>query len=87
MSLIETVYRTSPPRPTVADAVADVARGIDHDLRLLSVEFERDGGQLWAAETASHTVTPVNDRGQTLYVASAIVMVTFQRDLPLEGEP
>lgn len=86
MSRIETVYRTSNPCTTVAAALAEAARGIDHDLRLLGTEFDRQGGQLWVAETASHTVTPVSDRGETLFVASVIVMVTFQRDLAIDDD-
>lgn len=94
MSTMETVWAVSDPMPTVAEAVEQLANRIDQNVRDLQQVFEASGDQLWNAESGSHTVTPVTVRERrpagilshedvqfTHYVASAIMMVTFQQRL------
>ncbi|MDJ0318890.1 hypothetical protein [Arthrobacter antibioticus] len=94
MSTMETVYAVSDPKPTVAAAIGQLASRIDENVRGIQQVFEASGDQLWSAESASHTVTPVTStermsRGMvghddvlvTQYVASAILLVTFQKKL------
>ena len=92
MSRIETVYVVSEPQPTVEGAVRQLAQRLDKNLKDLVTVFHEAGDQLWTAEPASHTVTPVSFTERrpagvighenvqvTRYVASALVMVSFQR--------
>lgn len=92
MSRIETVYVVSDLQPSVEASVRQLAHRLDKSLEDLVTIFEQAGEQLWTVEPASHTVTPVlgtehrpgrffgrgADQG-TRYVASAIVMVSFQK--------
>jgi len=92
MSRIETVYAVSDPHPSVDASVRQLAQRVDKSLNDLVTIFEQAGEQLWTVEPASHTVTPVpsathrwtalfgrgNDQG-TRYVASALLMVSFQK--------
>ena len=94
MSTLETVYAVSDPKPTVEAAVRQLANRLDENVRGIQSVFENNGDQLWNAESASHSVTaiPVRERRPagllshedvlvTHYVASAILMVTFQKKL------
>lgn len=94
MSTMETVYAVSDPKPTVEAAVRQLANRIDENVNGIQSVFESNGDQLWNAESASHTVTAVTvserrpagrlsreDVLVTHYVASAILMVTFQKKL------
>ena len=92
MSRIETVYVVSEPQPTVEESVKQLAQRLDKNLQDLVTVFQEAGDQLWSAEPASHTVTPVpaverrpvgiigHESVQvTHYIASALVMVSFQK--------
>jgi hypothetical protein len=92
MSRIETVYVVSDPQPTVEDSVRQLAQRLDKNLKDLVTVFQESGDQLWTAEPASHTVTavPFTERRpsglighenvqSTRFVASALVMVSFQK--------
>lgn len=92
MSRIETVYVVSEPQPTVEESVKQLAQRLDKNLQDLVTLFQEAGDQLWSAEPASHTVTPVpaverrpvgvigHENVQvTHYIASALVMVSFQK--------
>ncbi len=92
MSRIETVYVVSEPQPTVEESVRQLAQRLDKNLKDLVTVFQEAGDQLWSAEPASHTVTPVpaverrpagiigHENVQvTHYIASALVMVSFQK--------
>ncbi|WP_113719737.1 hypothetical protein [Arthrobacter dokdonensis] len=94
MSTMETVYAVSDPKPTVEAAVRQLANRLDESVRGIQQVFEASGDQLWNAESASHTVTPMivtenrtagrassEDTMVTYFVASAILMVTFQKKL------
>lgn len=94
MSTMETVYAVSDPKPTVEAAIRQLANRLDENVRGIQQVFETSGDQLWNAESASHTVTPVTLRERrpagilsheevlvTHYVASAILLVTFQKKL------
>lgn len=94
MSRIETVYVVSEPQPTVEESVRQLAQRLDKNLKDLVTVFQEAGDQLWTAEPASHTVTPVpvmerraagiigHEKVQvTHYIASALVMVSFQKRL------
>ena len=94
MSTMETVYAVSDPMPSVEEAVQQLANRLDENVRGLQQVFKNSGDQLWTAESASHTVTPVTLRERrpagllsddgvqvTHYVASAILLVTFQKKL------
>ena len=59
MSHIETVYVVTDPQPTVEESVKQLAQRLDKNLRDLVTVFKEAGDQLWTAEPASHTVTPV----------------------------
>jgi hypothetical protein len=91
---METVYAVSDPKPTVEAAVRQLANRLDESVRGIQQVFEASGDQLWNAESASHTVTPMivtenrttgrassEDKMVTYFVASAILMVTFQKKL------
>ncbi|MFB0840329.1 hypothetical protein ACETK3_20290 [Arthrobacter sp. E44] len=92
MSRIETVYVVSEPQPTVEESVRQLAQRLDKNLKDLVTVFQEAGDQLWSAEPASHTVTPVpaverrsagiigHENVQVMrYIASALVMVSFQK--------
>ncbi|WP_267784968.1 hypothetical protein [Paenarthrobacter ureafaciens] len=92
MSHIETVYIVTDPQPTVEESVKQLAQRLDKNLKDLVTVFQEAGDQLWNAEPASHTVTPVpvverrptgiigREKVQvTHYIASALVMVSFQK--------
>ncbi|TAK37048.1 MAG: hypothetical protein EPO30_11150 [Lysobacteraceae bacterium] len=92
MSRIETVYVVSEPQPTVEESVRQLAQRLDKNLKDLVTVFQEAGDQLWSAEPASHTVTPVPaverrpvgivgyENVQVMhYIASALVMVSFQK--------
>lgn len=94
MSRIETVYVVSEPQPTVEESVRQLAQRLDKNLKDLVTVFQAAGDQLWTAEPASHTVTPVpfterrpagligHENVQvTRYIASALVMVSFQKHI------
>ena len=94
MSTMETVYAVSDPKPTVEAAVRQLANRLDENVRGIQQVFEANGDQLGNAESASHTVTPMivtenrttgrassEDMMGTYFVASAILMVTFQKNL------
>lgn len=94
MSTMETVYAVSDPKPNVEAAITQLASRLDENVRGIQQIFEANGEQLWSAESASHTVTPVMvteriSKGMTShenvlvthYVASAVLLVTFQKKL------
>ncbi|WP_144663220.1 hypothetical protein [Paenarthrobacter nicotinovorans] len=94
MSHIETVYVVTDPLPTVEESVKQLAQRLDKNLKDLVTVFKEAGDQLWTAEPASHTVTPVpaverrpagiigHENVQvTHYIASALVMVSFQEQI------
>lgn len=94
MSHIETVYVVTDPQPTVEESVKQLAQRLDKNLKDLVTVFQEAGDQLWTAEPSSHTVTPVpvvarrptgiigHENVQvTHYIASALVMVSFQKQI------
>lgn len=59
MSRIETVYVVGEPQPTVEELVRQLEQLLDKNLKDLMTVFQEAGDQVWSAEPASHTVTPV----------------------------
>jgi hypothetical protein len=78
MSRIETVYAVSDPQATVEKAVSQLVARLDENIRGIQNVFERNGDQLWNAEPASHTVTPVvvRERRHAGLVGHEDVLVT-----------
>jgi hypothetical protein len=87
------VYVVSEPQPTVEESVRQLAQRLDKNLKDLVSVFQEAGDQLWTAEPASHTVTPVpfterrpagiigHENVQVTRYISALVMVSFQKRL------